>query len=167
MIFSKAIHREHGQTSDFARKMGELNVPPMWLRTNQQVHKRIEASEGYFSNFYERHFIWSQWYCRNKWIGPISALYRSLFCHLYHTTDQDSGLGPSSYTQHFCIAWQNLLQQTFCTNIALSKAYNKTFWICQCISTSFHLFPQGQRWNNACLEFTLLADILSGAPQYY
>ncbi len=68
--------------------------------------------------------------CHYEWVGPTSALHRSLFCY-------DLGLGPSSYTQHYYIAWWNVLNLTFCTNISCSKTWNKTFCVCHHISTSF------------------------------
>ena len=103
-------------------------------------------------------------FCRNKCVGPTSTLYRIyiLFCTSYNWPR----LGPSSYyTQHYCIAWRNILNLTFCTNVSPSKTKNKTFCVCHHITTSF--FPsQGQRWDIA-KPFAKLTDILSVAPHFY
>jgi hypothetical protein len=79
--------------------------------------------------------------CRNKWIGPTSALHRSLFCSVHRTTDQDSGLGPTSYTQHYCISWWNPLQLTFCINISHTIKHFASV----IISAQVLFFLQGQK----------------------
>ncbi len=95
--------------------------------------------------------------------NPI-ACRRSLFQSVHRTTDQDSCLGPCSYTQHYCITWWNLLSLTQSTNVSPSIHRIKRLRLLT-YRQKFQHASRSQLKLFAVLAFAKLADILTFAPQ--
>ena len=88
----------------------------------------------------------------------LIACRRSLFQSVHPTTDPDSPLGPCSYTQHYCIAWLNILSLTLTTNVSLSRHRIKRFASVD-ISTKVSTCSKVAVKTFAALAFAKLADI--------
>ncbi len=116
MVLTKSNHQVYELSLTEAAQWWNtrLIIPRSGIRVPSPPLKKAAKMGSKFS--VSGLFLYCQ--CCNKLIGPTNDLYRSLFHYEHRTTDPYSGLGPFSNTQHYYIAWCNILNLTFCTNIS-------------------------------------------------